>query len=663
MLQQHLDFKSREFQTSVYTGQSSVGPETSFLEHVQIYVDDIIFRDCLCFPPNDRKLGPDELGVSVNETLYQDNPKESHLVAVKRISRYLKDRKSTFGGCQIFGGKLVYWSAKKQTSVAMSSAELSIAITISNNPVLHSRTKHIDIRYHFIRDHILKGDIKLRFVQADLQLADIFSKPLAEPSFTRLIAELGMLNIENRLDRSDECVHVPPKETVKAGLATMDLPTWKDETTLTSHMCKVADHSPKHIQSLILPFGEVNADNTADKSLSGTSIPPPAKEFVVTVDATKSLYASESAEVQGNQPEIADSEKVLEQNVIEKEDAGVHSLEEPTFEQLMDEVDKQNKAAQEEPESPYDKESEIKIVKSFKTYWSIHPEIDQPDDANITFMGSGPIDMELDDPGSDLYYMPSNDLASLTGFETPNSNDEDSNSVTKEHSTNNLNATLDGDVALPNAYASVSALFDPRGHLLRELTTISSKVVQLESQITKQVSDELKSSVPSLVSAALKETLPAIHEGADFSISSSGSSELEELLDSRIYKAMNKQFHAFNKLESRRFVLLQTELSKVIQSKIGSNVKARVRTGMRHVTERLDPLQCSITENSNSDSDLNEAIKTMNFLLEATKVEQRIETTNNVDVYGKKDSDSNANSSELSHSKASAKSLAAEVVC
>ncbi|GKF74538.1 hypothetical protein Tco_0220870, partial [Tanacetum coccineum] len=101
------------------------------------------------------------------------------------------------------GGKLACWSAKKQSSVAMSSAEAEYvaiagccAIAISNNPVLHSRTKHIDIRYHFIRDRILKGDIELHFVPTELQLADIFTKPLAEPSFTRLVAELGMLNIE-----------------------------------------------------------------------------------------------------------------------------------------------------------------------------------------------------------------------------------------------------------------------------------------------------------------------------------------------------------------------------------------------------------------------------------------------------------------------------------
>ncbi|GJZ46327.1 hypothetical protein Tco_0593923 [Tanacetum coccineum] len=209
---------------------------------------DIQFSTCLC-------------------ARYQANPKESYLIAVKRISRYLKgtsslglwypkclgfdlkgypdsdyascnmDMKSTSGACQLLGGKLVCWSAKKQQSVAMSSAEAEYvadvgccanilwmkiqltdydiiyekvpifcdntsAIAISNNPVLHSRTKHIDIRYHFIRDHVLKGDIELHFIPTQYQLADIFTKPLDEPTFKRLIVELGMLNIDLKLEAS-----------------------------------------------------------------------------------------------------------------------------------------------------------------------------------------------------------------------------------------------------------------------------------------------------------------------------------------------------------------------------------------------------------------------------------------------------------------------------
>ncbi|GJS77423.1 hypothetical protein Tco_0727304 [Tanacetum coccineum] len=181
-------------------------------------------------PPNN--LGPDLVGKPINETSYrgmigslmyltltklniqfstvlcaryQSNPKESHLTVVKRILKYSKD--SDYAGCDM---------DKKSTSVPAkylvknwfvgvlrnSSQWLcpqlrpNIAIAISNNPVIHSRTKHIDIRYHFIRDHILKGDIELHFIPTEYQLTDIFTKPLDEPTFTRLKTELGMLNID-----------------------------------------------------------------------------------------------------------------------------------------------------------------------------------------------------------------------------------------------------------------------------------------------------------------------------------------------------------------------------------------------------------------------------------------------------------------------------------
>ena len=69
------------------------------------------------------------------------------------------------------------------------------AIAITNNPVQHSRTKHIDIRYHFIREHVINGTVELHFVPTDQQLADIFTKPLDESTFSRLVSELGMLNL------------------------------------------------------------------------------------------------------------------------------------------------------------------------------------------------------------------------------------------------------------------------------------------------------------------------------------------------------------------------------------------------------------------------------------------------------------------------------------
>jgi hypothetical protein len=201
---------------------------------------DIMFATCLC-------------------ARYQSNPKESHMLAVKRIYRYLKgsprlglwypkdsglelmgysdsdhagckiDRKSTTGGCHFLGGKLVSWTSKKQTSVSTSTAEAEYvaaasccaqilwmknqltdygvqytktpifcdntsAIAITQNPVMHSKTKHIAIRYHFIRDHVMKGDVELHFIPTDKQLADVFTKPLDEKTFKFLISELGMLN-------------------------------------------------------------------------------------------------------------------------------------------------------------------------------------------------------------------------------------------------------------------------------------------------------------------------------------------------------------------------------------------------------------------------------------------------------------------------------------
>ena len=65
---------------------------------------------------------------------------------------------------------------------------------MSKNPIQHSRTKHIEIRYHFIQDHVQKGDVELEFVNIEKQLADIFTKPLSEDRFCMIRRELGMSN-------------------------------------------------------------------------------------------------------------------------------------------------------------------------------------------------------------------------------------------------------------------------------------------------------------------------------------------------------------------------------------------------------------------------------------------------------------------------------------
>ncbi|GKF11423.1 hypothetical protein Tco_0049349 [Tanacetum coccineum] len=155
---------------------------------------------------------------------YQAKPTEKHLTAVKRIFRYLKDsinmglwyskdtsfeltafsdsdhagcldsRKSTSGGIQFLGGdKFVSLSSKKQDCTSMSSAKAEYAtIPISCNPVQHSRTKHIDVRYHFIKEHVEKGIVELFFVGTEYQLADLFTKALSEDRFKYLVRRLGM---------------------------------------------------------------------------------------------------------------------------------------------------------------------------------------------------------------------------------------------------------------------------------------------------------------------------------------------------------------------------------------------------------------------------------------------------------------------------------------
>ena len=68
------------------------------------------------------------------------------------------------------------------------------AICLTKNPILHSRTKHIDVRHHFIRDHVLNNDVVLEFIDTKHQLADIFTKALNEDQFEFIRRELGMLN-------------------------------------------------------------------------------------------------------------------------------------------------------------------------------------------------------------------------------------------------------------------------------------------------------------------------------------------------------------------------------------------------------------------------------------------------------------------------------------
>ena len=75
-----------------------------------------------------------------------------------------------------------------------SKCDNKSAINLTKYPIQHLRTKHIDIRHHFLCDHIQNGDISLEFVNINNQLTDIFTKPLNEERLNFIKHYLGMID-------------------------------------------------------------------------------------------------------------------------------------------------------------------------------------------------------------------------------------------------------------------------------------------------------------------------------------------------------------------------------------------------------------------------------------------------------------------------------------
>ncbi|KAH9726123.1 Disease resistance-like protein DSC1 [Citrus sinensis] len=141
----------------------------------------------------------------------------------------LDDRKSVSGYCIYLGDNLVSWSSKKQQIVSRSSAEskyraLALAVsevlwisyvlkelkmsplqvpalhcdnksveTLASNPKYHSRTKHIELDLHFVRDHIARNEVHISHVSSCDQVADVLTKPLAFDQFNYLRSKLNVL--------------------------------------------------------------------------------------------------------------------------------------------------------------------------------------------------------------------------------------------------------------------------------------------------------------------------------------------------------------------------------------------------------------------------------------------------------------------------------------
>jgi hypothetical protein len=195
---------------------------------------------------------PDVMQAVGQVAQFQATPKESHVLSVKSIFRYLKeiedfglwypkgkdisliaytdaywagcidDQRSTSGAVFYLGECLVSWISKKQSSVSLSTAEAEFiavasccthviwmkqtltyiqveydepipiycdntsAISISKNPVMHSKMKHIPIKYHFLQEQVAEKNIRVEYVGTKEQVAVIFTEPLPLEAFEYL---------------------------------------------------------------------------------------------------------------------------------------------------------------------------------------------------------------------------------------------------------------------------------------------------------------------------------------------------------------------------------------------------------------------------------------------------------------------------------------------
>jgi hypothetical protein len=142
------------------------------------------------------------------------------------------DRKSTTGSLFFYGRCPISWQSQKQKSTALSSCQAEYmaasttpcqavwlgrligelfakdpsvpimfvdnmaAIQICKNPVFHQRSKHIELRYHFIRECLDRGQITVEFISTADQLADIFTKGLGQVKFQELRERIGVIDIK-----------------------------------------------------------------------------------------------------------------------------------------------------------------------------------------------------------------------------------------------------------------------------------------------------------------------------------------------------------------------------------------------------------------------------------------------------------------------------------
>ena len=207
------------------------------------------------------KTRPDIAYAVGNVARFSSKPSKVHWIAVKRIMRYLNgtldyglmyrctgdiagysdadwagdhdDRKSTSGFVFMMSGAVISWNSKKQTCVALSTAEVEYialakaaqesiwlqrllgdmgeclinpmtifednqsTIAMTKNPQFHGRAKHIDIKFHFIREQVTAKTVELKYCRSSDMIADMMTKGLCKGQFAKLRSKSGIVDISN----------------------------------------------------------------------------------------------------------------------------------------------------------------------------------------------------------------------------------------------------------------------------------------------------------------------------------------------------------------------------------------------------------------------------------------------------------------------------------